>query len=463
MTMSKKGFADLIESSICEYENVESQSRKFAEKLCSSSTKEVIDGNVEYKYNSCMAKLSTSKMKRLYAILAKPAKDRILSMPNSEVEEYRNDKSLENTNEINRLMLNIEVAKTDAEKVSSKEKVELLIEEESKLKEMSVDQLKRYLITKLGLDMLDEKSFDGKEETEVLEKISKDQDTLSKFIKMVQEHRALEREVRAMRSEQIIIYNDLIARNVKLELSIDEIFSEEALTNLQSTIAGCLGIVSDLESGIKRDFSSKTRKAYNEITSLDYKYIKGSDVYPYNEESISVFERVIPTRTCELARLQNEEWNRLSKKIFKTSEVNEKIAMLSIEIDKTKSLIDEYIREWYKNTYYNSSILGPISSRSNGKFEYSLGAKYALDEFVNYGVWPSEREISTLRLSIKLNKVELEKSVIHAEQIKERLSRLYNSVLDEKKEKIEELEKTMTALVGNWKNPVILSIINDMK
>ena len=172
---------------------------------------------------------------------------------------------------------------------------------------------------------------------------------------------------------------------------------------------------------------------------------------------------MIPMRTYELARLQNEEWNRLNKKIFRTFEINEKIAVLSVEIDKTKDLIDGYIREWYKNTYYNSSILGPISSRANGKFEFSLGAKYALDEFVNYGVWPTEKEIAILKTSVKLNKIESEKSIIYAEQIKERLSRLYNSSLDDKKEKLEELEKSMTDLVGNWKNPVILSIINDIK
>ena len=62
-----------------------------------------------------------------------------------------------------------------------------------------------------------------------------------------------------------------------------------------------------------------------------------------------------------------------------------------------------------------------------------------------------------------MNKIESEKSIIYAEQIKERLSRLYNNSLDEKKEKLEELEKSMTDLVGNWKNPVILSIINDIK
>lgn len=462
MVMSKKGFADIIELSIREYENICLQSRNIVEKIYSSE-KEKIEENVEYKYNKCMEKLAMSKMKRLYSILSQPARLRILSMSDEEVEEYRNDKNSEVTSEINRLMLNMEVAKTDMEKTLTKEKVEALIEEQSKLKEMSIDELKTYLITKLELDVSDETSFDGNEETEVLEKISKDKDTLSKFLDMMKEHRTLEREVKAIRNEQIIIYNDLIAKNVKSELSIDEIFNEESLTNLQSMIADCLKEIVDLEGEIKKDFSSKIKKAYYEIKSFDYKYSKENEIKPYSNEALEIFKKIIPTRTYELAKLQNDEWNRLNKKIFKTSEVNSKIAVLSMEIDETKALIDTYIREWYKDTYYNNSIFGPISSRANGKFEYSLGAKYALDELVNYGVWPSEKDISTLKLSIKLNKTESEKSIIHAEQIKERLTRLYNDSLDEKKKKIEELEKKMTDLVGNWKNPIILSIINDIK
>lgn len=462
MVMNKKGFADIIESSISEYKSLCEASMRVSEKIYSSK-EEKLEENIEYKYNKCMEKLAMSKMKRLYGILAKPARLRIASMSEEDVEEYRNDKYSEITSEINRLMLSMEVSRKDSEKASSKEKVELLIEEQKELKTMTIDELKTYLISKLELDMLDERAFDGNEETEVLEKISKDQLTLSKFVKMMEDHRKIEREVKAIRSEQIIIYNDLVSKNVKMELSIDEIFSEESLTTLQSTIAKCLETVADLESGIRKDFSSKTKKAYYEMKSHDYKYSKGNATTPYNEEVIRLFEKMIPSRTCELARLQNEEWIRLNKKIFRTLEVNEKITALSIEIDKTKDLIDSYIREWYKNTYYNSSLLGPISSRTNGKFEYSLGAKYALDEFVNYGVWPSEKDIATLKLSIKLNKIESEKSIIYAEQIKERLSRLYNSSLEEKKIILEELENSMTDLVGNWKNPVILSIINDIK
>ena len=190
MSMNKMGFADIIESSISEYNNLCLQSRMISERIYSSSGEGKIEENTEYKYNKCMEKLAMSKMKRLYGILAKPARTRILSMSNKEVEDYRNDKNSELASEINRLMLSMEVSKSDSEKVSSKEKVEILIEQQNKLKAMSVDELKSYVISKLELDVLDETTFDGSEETEVLEKISKDQLTLSKFAKMKEDQRA---------------------------------------------------------------------------------------------------------------------------------------------------------------------------------------------------------------------------------------------------------------------------------
>jgi multidrug resistance efflux pump len=39
-------------------------------------------------------------------------------------------------------------------------------------------------------------------------------------------------------------------------------------------------------------------------------------------------------------------------------------------------------------------------------------------------ILPSEEEIASLKLAIKLNRIELEKTVIYAEQIKERLQNL---------------------------------------
>ena len=115
------------------------------------------------------------------------------------------------------------------------------------------------------------------------------------------------------------------------------------------------------------------------------------------------------------------------------------------------------------NAYYNNSLFSPVSSRASGRFEYSLGAKNSLDEFINLGVWPEEKDINALKLCLKLNRVEAEKCIIYAEQIKERLTRLFNVSLDSKKKELEDLEERITAKFGNWKNDVILSIVNELK
>ena len=461
MSLDKKGFAEIIVNAINECKNISNYSRNYLINLTVQNNE--ID-NVEYKYNKYMEKLALSKIERLYSLLSAPAYTRIMAMSDAEVDEYREEKVSEMTSSINRLMLAMEVSRNDDEKNSFKEKVETLVDEQTKLKEMTAEMLKEYVINNLGLDFKDESvSFDGKEETEILQNISKDKDTLSRFISMVNDYRTLEREIRSIRSEQIIIYNDLFNGNIKNELSIDKLFSEESLSNLQSAIAEKLNDILEAESNLKLDFSNKVKKAYCKIKSMDYKYDKDGKVSPYEEETLQIFEQIVPSRTTELAYLQNEEWMRLNKKVFKTTQVNESLAILSIEIDETKKLIESYVRDWYKNAYYNNSLFGPVSSRANGKFEYSLGAKNCLDEFINFGVWPDENAIMSLRACLKLNKIEAEKSIIHAEQIKERLVRLFNTSLEEKRKELELLDVKITCEFGNWKNEVILSIINESK
>ena len=254
----------------------------------------------------------------------------------------------------------------------------------------------------------------------------------------------------------------MLSSNVKSEMSIDELFSEEALTKLQTETAKVLDGLSDVELKIKKMFSSKSQNAYGKLKSCDYKYDIDGKVWPYDEKSLEIFENILSPRVYELAKLQNNEWLMLNKKIFKTMDVNSRIAVLCMEIDETKKTIDNDIRNWYKETYYNNGSIRPISSRVSGKFEYSLGAKDSLGSFVEFGMWPTEKEIASLKLAIKLNRVELEKTIIYAEQIKERLGRLYNVSLNAKKKELQDLENKMTALVGNWNTPVILSIINEM-
>lgn len=461
MSLNKKEFAKVFSSSLEEADVVKKNTKNIAENLYLSSEK--IEDNLEYRYTRYMEKLVASKMKRLYSILSVPARKRILSMSDNEVEEYRNEKISELSSEINRLMFSIEVSKTEIEKKNAKEKVEMLMLEQNRIKDIRIEDLKKDIISKLNLTVENKILYDFNEETAVLENITKDKDTLTKFFNMFDDYKKLEREIKTIRGEQIIIYNDLIANNVKSEYSIDELFSEESLTGIQKTIAECLTDVVDAESRIKKDFGSKMKKSYSSIKSYDYKYSKSNDVLPYAKNALENLKDMMLERNYEFAILQNEEWIRLNSKIFKTTDVNERIASLSMEIDETKSLIDLDIRKHYEEKYSNNSLFGPISSRANGKFEYSLGAKDALTGFIKYGVWPTESEINSLKLAIKLNKIESEKSIIYAEQIKERMSRLYNDSVKAKKKELEDLENRMIELVGNFKNEVILNILNEVR
>lgn len=452
MALDKKGFAEIIESAINECKCISEYNRNFAQNAYLSND------NVEYKY---MEKLAISKMQRLYSILSTPAYKRIISMTDKEIEEYRSDKVSELTSSINRLMLAMEVSRNDMENTGIKEKIDNLINEQNTLKEMTTEVLRNYVIESLGINSKEKNiSFDGEGETEVLQNIIKDKETLSNFINMVNDYRKLEKEVKGIRAEQIIIYNDLINGNVKSDISLDELFNEESLKNLQATIAEKIKEITGYEINIKKDFGSKTKKSYYKIKSDEY---KTKNVLPYEKGILECFEEIVPSRTLELARLQNEEWLRLNKKVFKTSEVNSTLAILCMEIDDTKNLIDSFIRDWYKNAYYNNSLFGPVSSRASGKFEYSLGAKNCIDDFINLGVWPEEKDINSLKLCLKLNRIEAEKSIIYAEQIKERLTRLFNVSLDNKKKELEDLDKKITLKFGNWKNDVILSIVNEVR
>ena len=455
--LDKKGFAKIIESAINECNNICEYNKSYVQKTYSIDENNQLDS----KYNKYMKKLTLSKIKRLYSILSAPAYYRIISMTNEEIDEYREEKISELTSSINRLMLAMEVSKNDIETLTIKDKIETLINEQNALKEMTHEVIRKYVIDNLSLNITDDNtSFDGKDETIVLENIIKDETTLSNFLNMVDEYKKLEKEIKGIRIEQVIIYNDLINNSLKSDISIDELFNEESLKSLQATIAEKIKEITDCEISIKKEFGSKIKKCYNKIKSDEY---KTKNILPYENGVLEIFESIIPSKTLELAYLQNEEWTRLNKKVFKTLDVNNTLAILCMEIDDTKNLIDSFIREWYKNAYYNNSLFAPVSSRASGKFEYSLGAKSCLDNFINCGVWPEEKDIETLKLCLKLNRIEAEKSIIYTEQIKERLTRLFNTSLETKKKELEELEERITTKYGNWKNDIILSIINEMK
>lgn len=462
MDLNKKGFAELVEACIGECTTIRFESNYAIGELYLLSRRENNKEDNKCNYYKYMSKLVESKLDRLYKKLSNHAYSRMMNMSDAEITNYKEEKTLGISNEINRLMISIEVSKNNEEKSNIKDKVEALLEEQSLLKQMEINELREYITMKLKLDIEEtSKNENISEETFVLENITKDDETFANFFNMLKKYRGLEKEIKTIRGEQVIIYNDMLSSNVKAEMSIDELFDEESLTKLQLKTAKVLECITNVDFKIKKMFSSKTQNAYNKLKSLEYKYDSDGKTNPYEEKYLDLYDDIISPRIYELAKLQNNEWEMLNKKIFKTVDVNSRIAVLCMEIDDTKKIIDNEIRNWYKETYYNNSAIRAISSRASGKFEYSLGAKDALSSFIEDGIWPSEEEIASLKLAIKLNRIELEKTVIYAEQIKERFRRIYNSSLELKKKELLDLEKEMKDLVGNWKNPIILSIINE--
>jgi len=164
MSLDKKGFAEVIDSAIIECKNISSYNKNLV------LNENVSSDSVEYKYNKCIEKLTLSKVKRLYSILSVPAYLRIMSMPDKELREYKEDRINELGSNINRLMLALEVSRNDSEKAIVKKKIEVLVEEQSRLKEMTCEIVRKYVIDKLDLNTSNsDVSFDGKDETIVLQ------------------------------------------------------------------------------------------------------------------------------------------------------------------------------------------------------------------------------------------------------------------------------------------------------
>lgn len=473
MALSKQEFAELIEKAIEECKHIVSQSKKVTEKLyMENDSQQPIEENPEYKYNKYMERLAVSKMTKLFAVLANPAYDRIMSMSHEEIEAYRVEKISEITIEVNRLVLDFGGTRTDMDRLLNKEKVELLLNEQRKLKDMDVSEFKKYMISKLSLGDAKEGEYvvsaTGEEET-VLANISKNKETLSKFFNLIREYRTLEKEISTIKEEQAIIYKDLLPGNLTLDYlsdNVEELFSDEGLSKLQSALTEYLQNIVDANARLEIDFSEETKNAYLDIKSTNYKYIdtnKGGKL-PYDQNGLNILRAKMSAKQYELALIQNMEWQVLSKKLFKSFEIKTRIGQLSIEIDETKSEIDASVRDWYKTNYFDNPAFEPVSGRTaSGMFFYSVGAKVCLSELVSYGIWPDKEEIESFGLALKVHKAETEKSIIRAEQIKEKFTRLYTGTLEEKKKKQENVEKQLTKLVGDWKNPVILSIIDGVK
>ena len=84
-----------------------------------------------------------------------------------------------------------------------------------------------------------------------------------------------------------------------------------------------------------------------------------------------------------------------------------------------------------------------------------------LDEFVEYGIWPSDDKIKSIALTRKLNKKEAENAILKIELVKTKYANLYNDALIDKQVRLILVKDKMTNLVGNWENPTILKIVDE--
>ena len=169
------------------------------------------------------------------------------------------------------------------------------------------------------------------------------------------------------------------------------------------------------------------------------------------EKSPRLYEKIV---------LETSEYKRLNEKTFKTKEVEERIFELKNEIANSKNELNMFIRKYYGDYYKNNDVYKPISSRVDGKFVYALGYQN-LNNFVEYGIWPTKEDIENIKFTRTLNKKTADDAIIKIELAKVKYANLYNEAVINKNARLAFIEDKMTKLVGNWKNPMILNLIDD--
>lgn len=468
--MTKKEFSEYIERAIEECKSIYKETRSYTEKMYSSAMREnmnksaiglyTLENNPEYMYNKYMERLALSKLDRLYSLLKEMARKRIDSMSNEVIEEYRQEKQEEISEEINRKMLKYETLTDEMARLVVKDSIDELIIEQKRIKSCTIDEIKSSIMEKLGISktILDIAPL-ASDEAEVLSNISRDKETLTRFFKLLEEYRSLQSDVKTIGIERVIIARDLIPSNMNFplyDINEEELFSDETFNKIQRQISSYIQSAVDEETNENMYFSKDAEESYYALKSTSYKY---STEAPHDVKALKYFKSILSDRLYELAQLQNQEWERLHNKVFKTNETTARIASLSSEIDETKDSINHCIINKYKEHYSNNDVYGSISTRINGKLEYALGRE-SLEDFYNTGLWPTKEQVASLKKARELNKKEAEKCVLRVEVAKEKFSGLQERALNNKNEKIELVRKEMTDLVGNWENPTILNIIN---
>lgn len=460
--MKKLEFAKLLELAIDECINITNMAKEKGEELF-NSINDGLDDNPEYKYYLYLKKLSYSKMERLYLMLSVPTYSRVNSMDASSVLEYQKEKEDELSALIKRNILDMERSTSDSEKRKLKSEIEDLIEKQKKIRNLDVEGIKSYILSMLGISKDTETKYEEiskcdttSDEAKILKNITESKDTLNKFFKIVKDYNELRNELSSLDIEESILLSDVTSCD-------DGFTSIETLDKMASEMKDYLQKLSIHDMDVKNNLNKEMGHAFYNLISTGYHHMTTLDeiVLPYDFNSLDMMKSKLSDSLIEQAKLQNEEWKRLNEKLFKTEDVNRRIYQLSIEIDLTKSEIDKMIREWYKKSFVDNDIYSVTSNRVNGYLKYSLGAKEHLKNFIDNGEWPSEGEIALIEQARVLKKEETEVKLLRIANVKEQLETTYKDRRDKIERKLIKTEKSLTDLVGNYKDSSIMGIIGN--
>ena len=414
MAIGKEEFVDYITNAIVEAKHIHDASK----------TKE------KGEYNKYVQKMSQDKVEKLYSTIREVIENRVIESDDKEIEKYRELKLNEINSEINKCMIVLENSDLAIQK-NIQERIEKLMKKQSELKD----------------------KFEEIKSNNTLDKIYKDRDTLDKFFGLVEEYKDIKSELKMLQAERFIIAKDLVPENMDY-IDVTNLLSDDRLNNLESVIRRYIIMSQSEEENEKNNFSSKAKKVY--FSTLQ------SDEKPISLKVLNVLKDKIEKhspRIYEKAVLQIEELDRLNSKTFKTDEVNNRINELKYEIGITKSEINKIIRDSYKDYYAGNNVYKPNSTRINGKFIYELGYEN-LNDFFEFGIWPADEQIESLRVTRKLNQKEAEKAIIRIELVKSKYTSLYNEVVQNKEARLVLIEDKLTKLVGNWKTDDVSKLIN---
>lgn len=463
--ITKSEFANLIENSLLECKNLYDDAKKAAENTFDSlvtktNAIESIELNGDYKYNVYMQKYVMSKLNQLYKKLSKVARNRINSSSNEEIENYRKEKISVIEEKIKKDLLNFEKETSHNNQIKHKDYIDSLLSEQQHIKEMKQEDLIKNILNILSTeeDDLEPVNYDTSEnERNIIKNITKDEQTMTKFYSLIREYRKNKSYLSSLELEEKIIFNDVLPDNDDKTNLLGEDSEDRLRESLRKFISN--------DDDVDNEFSDKIKEAYYSLISKEYKLNIKNDIIilPYNTKDLKLMGDKIDPQIFEKAELQNLEWKRLNSKTFKTLEVKTRILQLNAEIEYLKDYIDKQIRDYYKKKFVDSDKYKTISTRINGKLEYSLGAAEYLKDFITMGMWPSKEKIELVKKTRELNQKELETKIIRIQKAKEKFGYKYIIKKDKINNKILEIEKELNDLVGDFKNPTIMSIINNTR